>query len=130
VIVLDASALIDVLLDQPNKAAVLAHLEQQIHAPAHQPVEVLSALARLKRAGAIDESVAREAIAEVQDLVQELVIPDQWLLRRALELDGRLRVVDALYVALAERLGCPLVTTDRRLADSNPPCDVVLATVR
>lgn len=40
-IVLDASALVDVVLDQPNRAQVLAHLDQPIAAPAHQPVEAL-----------------------------------------------------------------------------------------
>lgn len=125
-IVLDASALVDVLIDQPHRDAVLAHLDGQVIAPAHQPVEVLSALARLRRAGQLTDTAARRALGEAADLEQDLVPADAQLLRRALELDGRLRVVDALYVALAERLGCPLVTTDRRLAAADPPCEVLV----
>lgn len=46
-------------------------------------------------------------------------------LRRAFELDGRLRVLDALYVVLADELGCPLLTTDQRLARAAPPCELI-----
>lgn len=127
-IVLDASALVDVVLDQASKRAVLEHLGDEIFAPAHQQVEVLSAVARLERAGVIDAEVAAAALRDAGELVQELVVPDAGLVRRAFELRERIRVVDGLYVALAERLDCPLVTTDRRLAASSPPCEVVVAT--
>jgi predicted nucleic acid-binding protein len=35
-----------------------------------------------------------------------------------------MRILDGLYVALADELGCSLVTTDRRLAAATTPCDV------
>jgi len=127
-IVLDASALVDALLDQPPKEAVLRRLDQEIVAPAHQPAEVLSAIARLERAGVISAELAADALQDASDLVQELIVPDAALLGRAFELRQRIRVVDGLYVALAERLGCPLLTSDARLAASSPPCEVVLAT--
>ena len=127
-IVLDASALVDVVLDQPAKDAVLAHLGQAIAAPAHQPAEVLSALARLVRAGTISGPAARGALDEAAGLEQEIVVPGRRHLRRALELQERIRVLDGLYVALAEERDCALLTTDRRLAAADPPCDVILAT--
>lgn len=125
-IILDASALISVLIDQPAKEAVLAHLAQPIAAPAHQRAEVLSALARLVRAGTITSEAADLAVGEAAALEQELVIPDAAMLRRALELDGRLRVLDGLYVALAEQRECALVTTDHRLSGAHPPCQVIV----
>jgi predicted nucleic acid-binding protein len=127
VIVLDASALVDVVLDQASKNAVLDQLDQEILAPAHQPVEVLSALARLERAGVISTETARSALRDAGEVVQQLIVPDLALLRRAFELRERIRVADGLYVALAERMDCPLVTTDRRLSASQPPCRVVVA---
>jgi len=127
VIVLDASALVDVVLDQAPKSDVLAHLGEEILAPAHQPVEVLSAIARLERGGVITAEVARAALRDAGELVQQLVVPDPALVGRAFELRERIRVVDGLYIALAERLGCPLVTTDGRLAASQPPCTVIVA---
>jgi predicted nucleic acid-binding protein len=55
-----------------------------------------------------------------------LVLPDRRHLQRALELGERVRVLDSLYVALAEQRDCPLLTTDARLAAADPPCEVVL----
>lgn len=126
-IVLDASALLDIVTDQPAKDSALDHLEQQIVAPAHQLAEVLSALARLVRAETITTEIAREALAEAAALEQEHVVPEEAQLRRALDLQDNLRVLDGLYVALAEERHCALLTTDQRLAHAKPPCDVILA---
>jgi predicted nucleic acid-binding protein len=125
--VLDASALVDVLIDRPNKAAVLEHFGQPLVAPAHQLAEVVSALARLRRAGTISGEDAKAAVREAVGLAQEVVPWDAALLEAALALDGRLRVLDAVYVALALRRGCPLLTSDRRLGRADPPCELILA---
>jgi len=42
--------------------------------------------------------------------------PHDWLLPRVWELRHNLTAYDAVYVALAEALGAPLVTRDARLA--------------
>lgn len=124
-IVLDASALVDVVLDQRTAEWVLHELQgQDVHAPAHQPAEVLSALARLVRNDVLDAQTARDALEEAATLPQTLMPTTREQLRRAYELRERVRVVDGLYVALAEGLGCPLVTTDRRLAGAAAPCEV------
>lgn len=125
-IVLDASALVEVVIDQPHRDQVLEHLDQPIASPAHQPAEVLSALARLVRAHTLTSEAARVAVADATELRQELVLPDRRHLQRALELGDRVRVLDGLYVALAEQRDCPLLTTDARLAAADPPCEVVL----
>jgi predicted nucleic acid-binding protein len=125
VIVLDASALVDVVLDQPTAPWVLDRITgEEIQCPAHQPAEVLSALARLARAGEIGAETARDALAEAAALPQHLAMPTPSQLDRALALGDRVRVLDGLYVALAEECGCAMVTTDRRLAGSRPPCEV------
>jgi predicted nucleic acid-binding protein len=125
VIVLDASALVDLVLDQPVAEWVLDQLQgHEILAPAHQPAEVLSALARLVRGEVLDDQTAREVLEEVASLPQVLVPVAPEHLRRAYGLRERIRVVDGLYVALAEQRSCPLVTTDMRLADASPPCAV------
>ncbi|WP_370325071.1 type II toxin-antitoxin system VapC family toxin [Euzebya sp.] len=124
-IVLDAAALVDVVADRPSGEWVLAVLEdEEIHAPAHQPAEVLSALSRLARAGDVSHRGAADALDEAMGLPQELHPVDRQLSRRAYELGDRIRVLDGLYVALAERLGAALVTTDLRIARADPPCAV------
>ncbi len=126
-IVLDASALVDVVADRPARAAVLAHLGQPIVAPGHQLAEVSSALVCLARAGELSASEGRAALDEAARLVQEVAPLDAELLNRAYALRESIRILDGLYVALAERRGSPLLTTDGRLARSSPPCEVILA---
>lgn len=124
-IVLDASALVDVLADQANKEWVLEQIVgQELCAPAHQPAEVLSAVARLGRAGVLAPPAQAEAIDEAMSLEQELVLPTLAHVRRALALADRVRVLDGLYVALAEERRCTLLTTDRKLAGAGTGCDV------
>ncbi|GAA5111305.1 hypothetical protein GCM10023320_03990 [Pseudonocardia adelaidensis] len=55
---------------------------------------------------------------------KQLVPPSAAHVRRAFALRDRIRVRDGLCVALADELDCPLVTTDRRLAGANTPCEV------
>lgn len=124
-IVLDASALVDVLLDQPTAAWVLDQLaDEEVSAPAHQPAEVVSAVARLVRAGELAPEAARDALAEAMALPQRLVTPTAAHLLRAYTLRDRIRVLDGLYVVLADELQCALVTTDCRLAGAEAPCEV------
>jgi predicted nucleic acid-binding protein len=125
-IVLDASALVDVVLGHPDSAWSLDRMgAEDVCAPAHQMAEVLSALARLRRAGVIDGAGAMTALAEAAAFPQEVLAPTERHLHRALELSEGIRVLDGLYVALAEERSCPLVTTDRRLAHSGAPCEVL-----
>ncbi len=126
-IVLDASALVDYLVDRPEGGWVLDQIdEQDVRTAAHQPAEVLSALARQVRAGELDAEAARGALREAMRLPQKLVVPTDAQLRRAFELAERIRVADGLYVALAEEHAAALVTTDRRLARAEPPCEIAV----
>lgn len=124
-IVLDASALVDVVLDQPSAAWVLVMLRgTSVCAPAHQPAEVLSAVGGVLRAGQLDEEGALAALDEAAALRQELVVPEVQHLRIAMGLRHRIRLLDGLYVALAQQRQAPLVTTDARFARAQLPVEV------
>jgi predicted nucleic acid-binding protein len=126
VIVLDSSALVDVLVDQEHSGWLLDRMQSgEVLAPAHQPAEVLSAIARMQRAGALTQDKARDALAAAMALQQQLVVPSASHVQRAFDLRERIRVVDGLYVALAEERGVPLLTTDQRLVRADPPCEVL-----
>ena len=125
-IVLDATALVDVVLDQPAAAWVLDRLRgTSVCAPSHQPAEVLSAVGRVLRAGHLEEEAALAALEEAAALHQELVVPDAQHLHIAMGLRHRIRVLDGLYVALAQQRQAPLVTTDARLARAQLPVHVL-----
>ncbi len=119
-LVLDASVAVDLLAGTTaaeSAAARLAHTE--LHAPAHLDAEVLSALGRLHRADKLTAEDVTDGLTRLATMpltrhpVSELAA-DAWARRDAL------RLVDALYVALAARLSVPVLTTDYRLARACP----------
>ena len=82
--------------------------------------ETANILHRLERANAISRIQANGAHADLLELAIEL-FPFAPFARRAWELRSNLTVYDAWYVALAEALGCPLLTLDRKLSRAAGP---------
>lgn len=124
-IVLDASALVDVVADQPAKDWVLDQLDgEQVLAPAHQLAEIASAVGRLVRADVLTHRQGEAALTEAASLRQQVVACTADHLRRALALMDRVRMLDGLYVAVAEENDATLVTTDARLARTDLPIEV------
>lgn len=111
-IVLDASAAIELLLRTPaGERAEAALRGHQVAVPAHFDAEVFSALGRLVRAGDLAESLVEPILAELAraPFVRYTVQP---LLAAAWKLRHNVSLRDALYVALARRLGALIVTAD------------------
>lgn len=77
--------------------------------------EILHVLRRYERRGVIDAQRSRQAIADLSDLPITRY-PTMALLERAWTLRQNMTAYDAMYAALAQALGAPLVTTDARLA--------------
>jgi predicted nucleic acid-binding protein len=118
VIVLDASALVELLLDTPAGRAVAARMTDPalgLHVPHLADVEVAQALRRYARDGEIDAGDAAVALEDLRalDLQRHSHEP---LLERVWALRQNLSAYDAVYVALAEALDAALVTCDARLA--------------
>ena len=117
-IVVDASALLDVLLRAPGAETVtdrLFTLRNSLHAPHLLDLEVAQVLRRHVRSGELDAQRGEAALDDLADFPlrrhsHEVFLPRIWSLR------DNLTAYDAVYVALAETLDAPLVTRDRRLA--------------
>jgi predicted nucleic acid-binding protein len=118
VIVVDASAIIEVLLGTPGAAAIERRLfdaGETLHAPHLLDIEVAHALRRLAARGEIDAQRGRTALADLADFPLYRY-PHDPLLMRVWDLRRNLTAYDAVYVALAEALGITLITRDGRLA--------------
>jgi len=120
-VVVDASALVDLLLAR-SAAEALADLVfgagEVIAAPHLIDPEVLQTLRRLLRVGTIDADQADAAL----ELFSYIVIerhPHHIFRKRVWLLRNNLTAYDATYVALAEALDVPLITSDARLARSS-----------
>ena len=117
-IVVDASALLEFLLQTPIGTRVEARLfqkEDELHSPHLVDVEVTQGLRRLVRTGEVSADRAAGAIADLADLDLHRH-PHLDLLTRAWKLRENVTAYDAMYVALAEALNAPIVTCDTPLA--------------
>lgn len=117
VIVVDASVMAPVVADAgPDGVRFRRRLHgEQVAAPDLLRVEVLSVIRRQHRSGTLDLTQADNAVADLVDL-PITVYPTAPLLFRCWELRDNLTAYDACYIALAEALGCTLVTADVRLS--------------
>lgn len=115
-IVVDASAIVDFLLDVRS---VVRRVDlHDLHAPVTIDAEVLHGLRRKWLSEAITDDDAEIALS----LFRRLVISRhavQPFVTRMWTLRNNVTAYDAGYVALAESLNLPLLTRDRRLAHSS-----------
>jgi predicted nucleic acid-binding protein len=117
-IVLDASATIEVLLQTPRAAEIKRRVlggPEPLHAPYVLDLEVAQVLRRFVASGELAESRARGALQDLRDM-PVMRYPHDLLLDRIWVLRKNLTAYDAAYVALAEALDAPLLTCDQRIA--------------
>ncbi|MBK9071508.1 MAG: type II toxin-antitoxin system VapC family toxin [Myxococcales bacterium] len=116
-IVVDASAVIEFLVNGPKQVAVAGRLRAARHLAAPQllDAEVGQVLRRLTAAGLMTPATALASLVDLANLPM-VRYPHVPLLRRAFALRGNATFYDALYLALAEAIDAPLLTCDRALA--------------
>jgi predicted nucleic acid-binding protein len=127
VIVLDASAAVLALLNDGDARRSLA--DETVAVPHLADSEVAHALRAQVLGGRVTPGDARAALARWARLGLHR-FAGVGLLGRIWELRENLTAYDATYVALAEALGCELVTADARLARAPGPVCPVTVVVR
>jgi len=116
--VLDASAAVNVVLRTERAPLLIERLERSalVIAPTLFHGEVANMLWKYVRAGVLDRDTALTRYEEATGLVDSFE-PDEHLTTEALStavLHGH-PVYDLLYVVLARRYGCKVLTEDRKL---------------
>ncbi len=119
-IVLDASAMVELLLATRTGRKVADRIrppEISLHAPHLIDLEVAQTIRRYVLGGVVDAERGRLALEHLVQLdlnrySHQLFLPRIW------ELRNNFTAYAAAYVSLAEALEAPLLTCDKRLADS------------
>lgn len=104
--------MVDYLVDSPLAPRVADRIrDREIFVPAHFDAEILSALGRLQRSGELSEGQVEERLALTAQAPfhRHLLAP---LLQGAWALHDNVRLVDALYIELANQVEATIITTD------------------
>lgn len=120
-IVLDASAAVDWLLQTAAGQRIEKRIysrNETLHTPHLLDLEVAQVLRRLARQEVVSAHRAEEAVRDLLDL-RMARYPHVVLLPRIWQLRHNFSAYDAAYVVLAEKLGAPIITRDRRLASAS-----------
>lgn len=120
-IVVDASALLEVLLNAPTSARVRARIldrDETLHVPHLLDLEVAQVVRRYTLSGEMGAERGAQALEDLADLPLNRY-PHEPFLPRIWDLRNNLTAYDAAYVALAEALGAPMVTRDAALAGAS-----------
>jgi predicted nucleic acid-binding protein len=118
VIVLESSAMVDALVDEPANPNLLALLaDEELHAPALLDFEVASALRGHVLGGKLDPVRLDEA---VEDFTGFRIERHQMtgMLGYMLDLRDNFTVYDAAYLVLAQALEATVVTADAKLREA------------
>ena len=118
-LVLDASAALAAFLGTGTNASSIRDRleapEETVHVPHLLDVELLHALRGLVLRGVVSRTRSEQVRTDFADLKLSRYSHVAFL-DRIWDLKDNLTAYDATYVALAETLNAPLVTTDARLA--------------
>ena len=116
-VLIDASALMPVLVDEPEKEYIINVTRNcELVAPSMLPYEIGNALTRLKRRQILDDKQIMAAYSDFKRIPLRLLEVD---IENALKIACKYAIYayDAYYLEMASRLRLPLLTLDRLMKD-------------
>ena len=117
-IVIESSAMVDALVDDPANPNLLALLaDEDLHAPALLDFEVASALRGHMLGGKLDPVRLDQAVEDFSAFQIERHQMTS-LLGHMLDLRENFTVYDAAYLVLAQALEAPVVSADTKLKEA------------
>lgn len=123
-LIVDTSAIIAVIANEPEKSAIVGHTAgAKLVAPASVHWEVGNAFSAMLRRNRITLSQAKQAIKSYEQITFRFIDID---LSQSLELSEQLNMYayDAYVLACALNLRSPLLTLDKKLAMKAPSVGV------
>ena len=126
-VVVDASTLVAAVI---GTAAVSSQARARLRgcqrvAPFLIDAETGHALRRMVLRGDLDATVAGAARLRAERMIHRRLPHHGRLAARAWQLRHSLTFYDALYLALAESLNCPLITADKRIKRAHPDHELI-----
>ena len=124
-VVIDAGVALAALLDDDEHTAWAREVmsEGNLAAPELLSVEVAHLLRKSVAQGLLTAHEGRDALMDLLDVVDDFY-PHGPFVPRIWELPSNVTSYDSAYVALAEALGAPLATLDRKLCRApGPRCE-------
>lgn len=121
-VVIDAGVALAALLDDDEHTAWAREVmsEGDLAAPELLSVEVAHLLRKSVSQGLLTAYKARDALVDLLDVVDDFY-PHGPFVPRIWELHATVTSYDSAYVALAEALGAPLATLDKKLRNATGP---------
>jgi len=136
-LVLDSSVVVKWAIpevDSDKAIGLRDEFVQGVHdviAPDFAPIEIAHSLTRAHRQGRIAAEQVEQFLLDLMHTLPELLpwfplLPDAV----SLSLQKRIGIYDCLYIALAEREQCKVVTADERLVSHFPSLTISLSSFR
>jgi predicted nucleic acid-binding protein len=120
VIVTDASVVLEVILRTQTGMKIQGRVlsaRETLHAPHLIDLEVCQVLRRYLHNRQLTADRAYDAMEDFQSM-RIFRYPHQVFWKRIWELRNNMTAYDAAYIAVAETISAPLLTTDKRLAST------------
>lgn len=120
-LVIDTSVVVKWYVEEVRSEDAAAYIGELITAPDLLLIELANALTKKVRANEIDFEQTVAALMQAETVVELVSTPP--LLNQAVAIAVELDhpIYDCVFLALAERLNCPLVTADAKFGDKLRP---------